>query len=102
MGILVTAKHIGRGRGTPCGRELQAKGTAYAKAQKQEYGTFRKTQVILGWPKGSESGSDKAGARAGARCRPRIEHAPEFEDNRHHGKGLSKGRCWSNAIILLK
>ena len=37
--------------------KLQAKEIAYAKAQRQEYGTFRKTHVIPGGLQGSGSGN---------------------------------------------
>lgn len=53
---------IGGKGGTSLKGEPQAKEIAYAKAQKQECGTFRKTQIILGLPKGSGRGSDKEGA----------------------------------------
>ena len=41
--------------------KLQAMETAYAKAQREEYGTFRKTQVIQGGCRGLDQGV-KAGA----------------------------------------
>lgn len=36
--------------------KLQDKETAYAKAQREEYGTFRKTQVIQGGCRGVDQG----------------------------------------------
>lgn len=53
--------------------KLQAEETAYAKALRQEYGTFRKTQVIGGDCRGTVQGVTKLEHEPG----PRVDHGTE-------------------------
>lgn len=87
--------------GTPLEGDRQAKETAYAKAQRQENDTFRKTRVIWGGQRVVGQGVTKLGHEQGPNVIPALRTHLSLRTLELSGKGLTKGETWSNCVIFL-